>query len=885
VPGITEKSFIASLTAAISDSDPRPTQDEVMQLAEAMALLQRFNGPIENAVQQAMISVSTRMGEGVSIVGRESEHDPQWMEKRQVAWTYTGAYEDYLLQAGWSGQMVQSLSDVSIKILRHLQDPKAPDLWDRRGLVIGHVQSGKTANYLGVACRAADAGYKFIVIIAGIHNNLRKQTQERTDAGFVGRTSNPAQQREVIGVGRLRQHFPHPVTLTNTQSDFSSKTAQTSGWQINDFSKPLVVVIKKNVNTLRALHKWLFDLNAQNGQIRDVPMLMIDDEADNASVDTSRDDINPTRTNAELRRILSLFGKSCYVGYTATPFANIFINPDAYDKEVRDDLFPRDFIYSLDAPSTYFGPEKVFLSDYISERVIRTIQDTDGFQEGDSLPESLLDAVDAFVVAKSIRLLRGQGNSHCSMLVNVSARVHVQQSVRSAISLYIRLLREAVAANYAMGDGINGNYHMERLHAALKREFRDVGVNWETLRGRLQEAVQSVRLFVVNSKSDEVLDYSAYERNGESLTAIAVGGLSLSRGLTLEGLTISYMHRNTSTYDTLMQMGRWFGYRPGYEDLCRVYLPPQSIDWYRFIAEKTEDLRDQIRRMRREGKTPKEFGLYMERHPARLLITAANKMRHAEDYALERNLSGTLIETHILPRDKATNCSNEALIAEAWRSGLGGQVCATSKGWIAMNADTNEVIAFLNRYDPYLESMRIELNSARDFLHEIAEAYPKADVLFIRGPMGDGDDSSFLLDSQERNPDAKKSDDVSWRMSKDRVASRGDEKLGLTTEQLASAERLAIEEHQCDPLRSEKPSDKHFRAVRNKPLLMIHSLGIKVDGAVERVPAIGVSFPFWGESRAVRVRVNKVWLRQMRGVSDDNPDEEEDYDEPAPALG
>jgi hypothetical protein len=495
------------------------------------------------------------------------------------------------------------------------------------------------------------------------------------------------------------------------------------------------------------------------------------------------------------------------------------------------------------------------------------------------LPESLLGAIDTFLAAKAIRLLRGQGNSHCSMLVNVSARVLTQQGVRTDVSRYLRLVREAVAANYAMGDGINGNYHIQRLKAAVDREYVNLAVPWDSIRSELQRAVQSVKLFVVNSKSDEVLDYSAYERDGEALTAIAVGGLSLSRGLTLEGLTVSYMHRTTSTYDTLMQMGRWFGYRPGYEDLCRVYLPPQSVDWYQFIAEKTEDLRDQIKRMRREGKTPKEFGLYMERHPARLLITAANKMRHTEDYVLERTLSGDLIETHSVPRDSSTNRNNEALIAEAWRTGLGRAVVKTTKGWAANDVDTKEVIAFLNRYDPYLEAMHIELKSARDFLHKIAVEYPHSDVLFIKGPQNDGDPSSFKLASQVKQTFDRRTDSKSWRMPKDRVASRGDEKLGLNPEQISEAQRIAME------LGSDKPSDTHFREVRSKPLLMLHSLAIKEGDAFVRVPAIGISFPFGGESKSVQVRVNKVWLKQMRGDLDDNPDEEEDYDEPAPSLG
>lgn len=877
--GITERNFIAALTAAISDADPRPTRAEVETKASALASLLGYTGQTGNSVEQAMISVSTRMGEGVAIVGDESGHDPDWVDKRKIPWTYTDAYEDYLMQTGWSGQMVQSLSDVSRRILSHLQDPKDPDTWDRRGLVIGHVQSGKTANYLGLVSRAADAGYKFIVVIAGIHNNLRKQTQERADAGFVGRTSNPQQQREVIGVGRLREHYPHPVTLTNTQSDFSSRTAQTSGWQINDFSKPLIVVIKKNVTTLKALHRWLFDLNAQNGQIRDVPMLMIDDEADNASVDTSREDVNPTKTNAELRRILSLFSKSCYVGYTATPFANIFINPNAYDVDVREDLFPSDFIYSLDAPSTYFGPEKVFIDDSTSDQILRPIVDIDSYQDGDPLPESLLDAIDTFIVAKAIRLLRGQGSYHCSMLVNVSARVLVHQSLKVDISRYMRLVRNAVEANYAFGDGVNDNYHMKRLKAALERSYCVLGISWDNVCKHLHEAIYDVKLVVVNSKSDEVLDYSAYERNGEALTAIAVGGFSLSRGLTLEGLTVSYMHRTTSTYDTLMQMGRWFGYRPNYEDLCRVYLPPQSIDWYRFIAEKTEDLRDQIRRMRRDGKSPREFGLYVEKHPAALLITAANKMRHSEDFVLERTLSGDLIETHSVPRDERINRANEALIADAWKTGLGRPVKETKKGWISRDVDTREIISFLNRYDPSLPTMTTELSSAREYLHEIAQEYPCADVLFIKGPYPDGDSSTFKLASQVKDKLDRRSDLVSWRMPKDRLASRGDEKLGLSDAQVLRAEQLAQE------MGSAKPSDRHFREVRRKPLLMLHSLAIKEGDTYIRVPAIGISFPFGGESKVVKVKVNKVWLEHMRGAVEETPDEEEDYDEPAPSLG
>jgi len=897
MPGIPERNFVAALTAAVSHLDPLPTRDDVVSKANELATVLAYAGSLESAVDQAMISINTRMGAGVSIEGRESPHDSDWVQKQAINWVYSDAYERLLEQEGWTGSVVQSLSDVTHRILGHLQNPGDPDSWDRRGLVIGHVQSGKTANYLGLVCRAADAGYKFIIIVAGIHNNLRSQTQGRADAGFVGRSSDPGGQREPIGVGTLVGDFPHPVTLTNTVSDFSARTAKVTGGQINDFKKPVVVIIKKNVSTLKALYNWLHDFNAKNGQIGDVPMLLIDDEADNASVDTSREDVNPTKTNYHLRRILSLFSKSCYVGYTATPFANIFINPDAYDADVRADLFPRDFIYSLDAPSSYFGPEKVFLQDASSERILRPRQvddatgfasvgivDIDKYAEGDPLPESLLQALDAFFISKAIRLIRGQANKHCSMLVNVSARVLVQQSVKGEISRYRKLAQDAVLANYAMGDGINGNYHMQRLKAAYEREYASAKTTWDDVLKHLPDAIQAVRLFVINSKSDEVLDYAAYDRDGEAVTAIAIGGLSLSRGLTLEGLTISYMHRTTSTYDTLMQMGRWFGYRPGYEDLCRVYLPPQSIEWYAYIAEKTEDLRDQIRRMRRQGKTPKEFGLYMETHPDRLLITAQNKMRHSENVELERNLSGSLVETHLLPKDSEVVAANEALIAEYWHEGFGGEVHVTRKGWMCSSVPTNTALEFLAKYDPGLEAMHIELKSATDFLRELSQQFPRVDVLLIAGPAGDGNPSEHRLGSQERTVVTHEG---AWKMPKDRVASRGDERLGLSPEQLQLASAYAVRDHEEDPMRSTEPSDKHFREARNRPLVMIHSVLVKdkESGETQRVPAVGVSFPYLEGAPTVKVKVNMVWLKQMRGAFDDNPDEEDDYDESAPALG
>lgn len=336
-----ERNFINSVISFLANAPETPSREQVEETVRALTHIPPgYDGDLQNVITEVMISIDTRMGAGISLVDVNAKHDDQWVHKREdVAWIYASAYEEFLRNEGWPPQMVQSLSDVTTRILGHLQDPLSEGTsWNRRGLVIGHVQSGKTANYTGLIARAADAGYKFIVVIAGIHNNLRRQTQQRIDEAFIGRSSDPEDRRN-IGVG-LAPGYPHPATLTNINEDFNKNTAAKSGWKINDFSKPIILIIKKNVTTLTALHKWLKALNAEGeDRISDVPMLLIDDEADNASINTNKEDLDPTRTNAMIRRILGLFAKSCYVGYTATPFANIFINPDAYGDDVREELF------------------------------------------------------------------------------------------------------------------------------------------------------------------------------------------------------------------------------------------------------------------------------------------------------------------------------------------------------------------------------------------------------------------------------------------------------------------------------------------------------------------------------------------------------------------
>ena len=879
---MTEKDFTRALIAALNKPDYIPTRQEIEDMAQKLSPIIGYNGPLEGAITEALYKVDQRMGLGISLIDQEATHDIDWVYKKQkdIKWFYSNAYEEHLLQQGWAPPVVQSLSDVGTKILGHLQDPKSEGSWDRRGLVIGHVQSGKTANYLGLIAKAADAGYRFIIVIAGIHNNLRKQTQERIDEGFVGRSSDP-DNRKIIGVGY--QGYPHPATLTNIYNDFNKQTANQSGWSITDYNKPVVLVIKKNVSTLLSLHRWLKELNAEgNGTISDFPMLMIDDEADNASINTNKPDLDPTKTNRRIREILNLFDKSCYVGYTATPFANIFINPDAYDDEIREELFPRDFIYCLDAPNIYFGPDKVFLEDESSQRILEAITDAENYipfshkkdDEIPDLPPSLYRAFLQFVIVKAIRNLRGQKNKHCSMMVNVSRFVNTQNMVKNLLSTYEKNLREAVKANYAMPEEISSqNEYMERLHGVFSADFSDCEFDWDTVKSALFEALDSLRIFVVNSKSDEALDYKKYEKDGTGLTALAIGGLSLSRGLTIEGLCVSYMYRNTRMYDTLMQMGRWFGYRQGYEDLCRVHLSQDSIDWYSHIAESADDLREQIKQMRRDGLSPRKFGLYVRAHPDRLLVTAANKMRAGEKVTVKQNFSGKLLESYILSADADINSANTELIKEYWKSGFGkgaAAIKATSKGWFIQDVATEKIEDFLLAFRMHPDFVE-RRSAAVSYLKSIAENYPESDVLLIS--MKDNGENALehRLGAQSRES-ARKYEDM-WRLSKDRVASRGDEKLGLTEDEKSEAVELAKQS-------GKNPSDFHYRAIRSKPLLMVHALDLGKNGNSQKgIPAFGISFPPGDYSEGVEVVANTVWVNQLHGGVFDAPDEEEDFDE------
>ena len=413
---------------------------------------------------------------------QDEDFEP-WLEdtKQTIDPYYWERYRDLLVKRNFSAQVLATLDGDTERTLGFLQNPAKDGQWDRRGMVMGHVQSGKTANYTGLVCKAADAGYRVIVIIAGIHNNLRNQTQRRIDEGFVGldstrRKTGAIPARNFVGVG-LFDSRRRPNSFTTSLRDFNKATADSVNVPLRNLVEPAVFVIKKNYNTLQNLIEWLSTQNAQWGTATiPEPMLLIDDEADNASINIRRDQEEVSRINGLIRQLLALFDRSCYIGYTATPFANIFIDPDSVDAMLGHDLFPRDFIVSLNPPDNYFGATQVFVEH--ADRVVRTLDDhvdllplkhrIDHAVTG--LPETLKTAVRVFIVARAIRLARGQDKEHNSMLVNVSRFMNVQKQIRNELHLLIERIRNSVRVNGARS-------HIEALRdpeiAALREAFQD----------------------------------------------------------------------------------------------------------------------------------------------------------------------------------------------------------------------------------------------------------------------------------------------------------------------------------------------------------------------------------------------------------------------------
>jgi hypothetical protein len=657
-------------------------------------------------------SMLTRRGEAVDLAAlrREVEHrvtvwqapstglddntdHVEWLPgaKAGINWLFWDRYRRYLEDVKlMPRQVVWRLDDITDRVLGKLENPKRDGKWRRYGLVVGQVQSGKTGNYIGLTCKAADAGYKLIVVLAGIDNGLRSQTQLRVDEGFIGFDTQYQQrydeerQSSYIGVGILRGESRLKVASLTTSAekgDFGREAAKKTNIPVGGY--PVVLVIKKHRRILEYVRKWIVEVEGQHTAdgkkkiVRDVPLLVIDDEADNASVNvaTVDEDTEPSRVNAAIRHLLESFDKAAYVGYTATPFANIYIDPAAAHDKYGADIFPSHFIESLKAPSNYLGPDRVFgLQSEDSDDedieplpILRHIRDypewmPDGHKKDwpppSQMPGSLVEAISAFVLSCAARQARGQVADHKSMLIHVTRFQDVQRRVADQIGEYLQLLKDRIRY------GDSSAPMEDELRRLWERDFVPTSawfpadqappVSWAQVWDQIRPAAEKIRVRVVNGNSSDALQY--YDHRREGLSVIAVGGNKLSRGLTLEGLTVSYYLRTTRMYDTLLQMGRWFGYRPDYEDLCRLYTTPALRNAYVEITAANDELRREFEEMAVLDAKPEDFGLRVRTSPAGLEITARNKMRRGTKVKV--SYSGDMPETVTFDMREATLAGN-----------------------------------------------------------------------------------------------------------------------------------------------------------------------------------------------------------------------------------
>ena len=602
--------------------------------------------------------------EGYVILG-DYEADYEWYERllstngfEQYYWE---RYKNYLLNIkNFSPNVVETLEYKTLnKVMSYLGDPNVENVkFSVRGLVVGDVQSGKTSNYLGLLSKAADAGYKVFFILTGTVESLRKQTQIRVEEGFIGYDSVNGKD---VGVGRGKKL---PKAFTSRAKDFTSGDNQNTTYKISDYSsEPMIFVVKKNVSVLKKIYSSLKLINtsSENEKI-DFPMLMIDDEADNASINTNKEDNDPTQVNKYIRNILSLFTRNSYVGFTATPFANVFIGYDSDDEMLQDDLFPRDFIYALKTPSNYCGAEKYFINENSSVRLIKDFEDEilplnhkKGFQVK-KLFKSCYHAINTFLLANAIRDIRDiKKETHRSMLINMSRFTDVQLEIKEIVEEYIDIIKISVKQCRALlSDYALTNPYIKSLKESFDKEYNNIKygdklICWEDVFNNLYDSISKIKVVVVNSsKNSEKLDYESKD----GLRVIAIGGLALSRGLTLEGLCVSYFYRNTSTFDVLMQMGRWFGYRDGYEELCKIFLPENSLNYYKDIWVSIECLKEDINKMGKAHKKPEEYGIRVRNDSNELNITASNKMRNTQrKIVYNEAFYGNVFETPYLYRD------------------------------------------------------------------------------------------------------------------------------------------------------------------------------------------------------------------------------------------
>jgi hypothetical protein len=655
----------------------------------------------------------------------------------------------------WPKTRIGDVDRASSTVVAHT--PR-PDLtaWDAKGLVVGYVQSGKTTNFTGVIAKLADVKYKMIIVLSGIHNGLRRQTQVRLDELLKNLTADQW------------------VTMTDESTDFVVPTHHASA--LLSSGKPILIVAKKNAAVLKRVVKWLDTPNSRHA-LKSAPVLVIDDEADQASVATAQ--INPL-----IKRILKLMPKCTYIGYTATPFANVFIAPN------QDDLYPKSFILNLPRPEGYFGPEMIFGRDevegegdgvapdgydmvrIVSEDEVPMLRPMGKMSAAEFEPEmtdSVVDAVRWFWLATAARRARGDFG-HSTMLIHTSVKIDVHESFKDPL-LGIQAQARRQLARGDEGDIAEWRKLWEQEYVLVpSSDWGREPLTFEEILRRLPAVVDETAVVLDNYRSQDRLDYSQ-----GPVVAIAVGGNTLSRGLTLEGLVVSLFVRGATAYDTLLQMGRWFGYRTGYEELPRIWMTSSLAAAFRHLATVEHEMRDDIDRYQRQDLTPTQVAVRIRTHPS-LRITA--KMGAAQ--TAEVSYAGSRLQTrYFFTRDADWLEGNleaaRALIQESVRHGT-----SDSKGQAVVLRDVPAPVVqrFLSHYRVHPDSPDMDPSLLNKYIdRQLGSDSPTLSrwsvcVVPGTGPtvnLGNGVDVASVIRSQLNDEEPSRADIKTLMSKQDRV--------------------------------------------------------------------------------------------------------------------
>lgn len=721
-------------------------------------------------------------------------------------WYYWKTLRAYLLGVkNRTKDVVAALDDASDLVLSRLKPPTTPE-FDVRGMVLGYVQSGKTANFTALIAKAADAGYRLFVVFSGTDKGLRRQTQLRLNRELTGYPHNPAGAVRFPPVGKQWHQF----TTDDLDGDFQPGRANTAALQ---GSQPVLIVVKKNGRVLRRLRSWF--LSTTEEVRRELPAIFVDDEADQASVDSrgsyqTEEEYDPNDPDYEppavinglIRELVQIFHRTAYVGYTATPFANILIPHDTYDGRAGDDLYPKDFFIDLPKPAGYFGTEEFFgrFDPATDEKVegldvLRPVPDEQvaALMQNNEVVPTLEEALTAFVLGGAARALRGRPNDPCTMLVHTSQRIADQGPTKFVIEQRFREVRDEW--RYDRRSGIRERFKLlwDRDFVRTSRAIPGAPVHaFEEVEAFVGPFLDAVTVREINSDAGEVLDYELEPR----LKAIAIGGNKLSRGLTLEGLLVSYFARRSPQYDTLLQMCRWYGYRGGYEDLTRVYTTGTLAGWFADLALVEYRLRQDMQMFEHiPGLRPYDVGLRILQHPS-MQVTSALKSRFTTSTQISQSYSGALEQTFKFPLNSpdklALLCERNRQSCIAFLSKLGEPSGATGFGPLWTGATAADIVTFLRSYnvDPNVSGFAPELMAS-----------------WVERQNVEGDLVSWTVAVRGRDREGAKlgfatwvpaSLGTVWNLSRTRIArsnsvgvitTPGDEEFGLYPEELENAKR------------------------------------------------------------------------------------------------